>query len=131
MGVKIPNILFCRCGYMKYYRGIANDDVQCIGGGKYNKKNVGLESYNFYNYETGQCYGYVYSSNGKLDIDKIASDTSKYKKTNKDDIDNVLVIFVAMGMVVGFYKHAKVYRDLQKNKNPVSLALLIIFLSVK
>ena len=118
MSVKIPNIIFCRGGYMKYYRGITNDDIQCVGGGKYNKENVGHESCNFYKYGDGKCYGFVQSKNSKLDIDRISADTLPYTFTNEEYIDNVTVIFVAEGVVIGFYKNARVYRDLQKLQYP-------------
>ena len=118
MDAKISNILFCRGGYMKYYRGITNDDIQCVGGGKYNRENIGHECCNFYKYDIGKCYGFVQSKNSKLDIDRIAANTLPYANTNKSYIDNVTVIFVAQGKVVGFYKNARAYRDLQKLENP-------------
>ena len=122
MSAKIPNIIFCRGGYMKHYRGITNDDSQCFGGGGYNKENIGHECCNFYKYDNGKCYGFV-RSGGKegtpLNIDRLASNTTKWRKTSLDYIDNVTVFFVANGVVVGFYKNARAYRKLQIMANPV------------
>lgn len=124
MSKKVANVVFCRGGYMKYYRGITNDDIACVGGGRYNIGNIGHECCNFYKYDNGKCYGYVSPPNPqkkaveKIDIDKIASNTSSFKVTERDHIDDVTVIFVANGMVVGFYKNARAYRDLQKLANP-------------
>lgn len=118
MNKKVPNVIFCRGGYMKYYRGISVNDKGCVKGGSYNNKNIGHECYNFYRYKNGKCYGFVQSKNRKLDIDRIASDTSSYDETDREYIDCVTVIFVANGTVVGFYKNAIAYRDLQKITNP-------------
>lgn len=118
MSKKVPNVVFCRGGYMKYYRGITNDDIACVGGGRYNKGNIGHECCNFYRYANGKCYGFAQSINGKLDIDRITSDTLPVNPTNNTYIDDVTVIFVANGMVVGFYKNAKAFKDLQKLTNP-------------
>ena len=118
MSKKVPNVVFCRGGYMKYYRGITNDDIACVGGGEYNKKNLGHECCNFYKYENGKCYGFVQSINGKIDIDRIASESLPVNPSTCSYIDNVTVIFVANGMVIGFYKNARAFRDLQKLINP-------------
>ncbi len=44
-------ILYCRIGYMKYYKGqqIGVDEIR--DGGSYNEKNIGHEVYNFENYD--------------------------------------------------------------------------------
>lgn len=118
MSKKVPNVVFCRGGYMKYYRGITNDDIACVGGGKYNKEHIGHESCNFYRYLDNRCYGFVQSKNERIDIDRIASDTVPAYDSDNSYIDGVTVIFVADGMVVGFYKNARTYRKLQKLANP-------------
>lgn len=131
MSRKVPNVVFCRGGYMKYYRGITNDDITCVGGGEYNKQNLGHECCNFYKYENGKCYGYVSPPNPqkkpadqlKIDIDKIASSSLPVHSSNCTYIDNVTVIFTANGMVVGFYKNARAYRNLQKLTKPTLIGI--------
>lgn len=118
MSKKVPNVVFCRGGYMKYYRGITNDDIACVGGGRYNNGNIGHECCNFYRYENGKCYGFAQSINGKLDIDGIAADTLPVNPSGCTYIDGITVIFVANGTVVGFYKNARAYKDLQVLTNP-------------
>lgn len=116
---KIPNIIFCRGGYMKYYRGITEDDSEILKGGKYNEEgNIGHECFNFYTCSDGKCYGFVQIKDaGNLNIDLIASDTNKFKITDRAYIDGVTVIFIANNKVVGYYKNARAYRLMQKREN--------------
>lgn len=116
---KIPNIIFCRGGYMKYYRGITEDDSEILKGGKYNEEgNIGHECFNFYTCSDGKCYGFVQVKHaGNLNIDLIASDTNKFKTTDRAYIDGVTVIFIANYKVVGYYKNARAYRLMQKREN--------------
>jgi hypothetical protein len=39
--------LFARIGWMKWYRGPRADDQKPIGGGSYNKSELGHEAFNF------------------------------------------------------------------------------------
>ena len=43
------NILYCRVGWMEAYKG--NSDERPIGGGSYNKNEIGYEIYNYLNYK--------------------------------------------------------------------------------
>lgn len=103
-------ILYCRVGWMTSYKGSQLEKP--IGGGKYNKDNIGYECYNYLGCNN-MYYGFVeVGVNKTIHIDKISKD-------NKDYVDNVLVIWVAKKReggqcIVGWYNNAKVYRELQK-----------------
>ena len=111
-------ILYCRIGLMRSYNGIQND-TKPIGGGAYNKENIGHELYNFSNNE-GIYYGFVQSKSNSINlkrIDETISDTDEY-------LEDVLVIWVATKenygqCIVGWYENATVYKDMQKIPNEV------------
>jgi hypothetical protein len=121
----MKNVVFARIGYMKYYNGHQIDDEKPIGGGNYNKTDIGHEIYNFKNIN-GKLFGYFqpYSrkhinfENCEINLGRINPD---YK--DKDKIDNVLVIFFAKHpiengqIIVGWYNNATVYRFFQEYRN--------------
>lgn len=103
-------ILYCRIGYMKYYKGqqIGVDEIR--DGGSYNEKNIGHEVYNFENYD-GKYYGYV-EHRGEMNIDYFGVDKSE------EYVDGVTVIWIARkrkneNVIVGWYENARVYRNMQ------------------
>lgn len=109
-------ILYCRVGWMNSYCGINNDSI--INGGSYNKDNIGLEIYNYHGVE-GKFYGFVEPGRGRvsgrsrlLQIERLGAEK------NTESVQDVLVVWVAKGAkkgqyIVGWYKNATVYRDLQ------------------
>ncbi len=106
-------ILYCRIGYMKNYNGIQDGDNKPIGGGAYNKNNIGHELYNFSN-NNNIYYGYVQTKSEKLNLKRI----DKSVDDLLDKIENVLVIWVATRegfgqCIVGWYKDATVYSKMQ------------------
>lgn len=104
-------ILYCRIGYMKYYKGqqIGIDEIR--DGGSFNKGNVGHEVYNFENYD-GKYYGYV-EHKGDMDIE--------YYGANKSDkyADGITIVWIARkrineNVIVGWYENARLFRKIQK-----------------
>ena len=107
-------ILFVNIGWMIHYKGNTNNDT-IKGGGCY-RDVYKHEAYNFLNIK-GLCYGYVQTvRGGKINLGKIDSSIGK----DSEEIDDVLVIWTARNpesggtYIVGWYKHAIVYRALQK-----------------
>ena len=120
-------ILFCKISSMKYYKGHCADDVPMYGGAYVDENGYGHEEYNFMpvrldEKEYSECVGFVEPKSNKgmrntLHIEKIEGCAAMKKEPF---IDDVLVIWCAtrnLGdktdiTVVGWYKHATVYRDL-------------------
>ena len=109
-------ILFCNVGWMIRYDGIDGDSIQ--RGGSYNKDSIGHEVCNFSNIG-GQVYGYVQPT-GQINVEKLgAGKNDEYAK-------GVTVVWTAGPdsggtAVVGWYKNATVYRELQPIKNLTTL----------
>lgn len=124
-------ILFCNIAWMDYYKGIVNGIDEPKNGGSYVAENGDAhEAYNFECVKLGEdvaypegeyCLGFVETkaTNGntrnQLNIEKIAG-CELCKKEN--EVDDVLVVYCAKypdslvqeTYVVGWYKHATVYR---------------------
>jgi len=97
---------------MKYYNGITDDDKPKNGGSYIKDNEDGGECYNYMDYN-GKCYGYV-MGNGNLTLEKHFENCS----ANSAFTQNVLVIWVATNeinetRIVGWYKDATVYRQVQ------------------
>jgi len=122
-------ILFCNIAWMNEYRGNEDGQDKPKNGGSYvDETGDAHEKYNFYpvyfeDDEDSYCLGFfeTKSHNGvdsnQMHIEKIAGcELCK----NEDEIDDVLVIYCAKHLaydfttVVGWYKHATVYRYYQK-----------------
>ena len=112
--METKKIVFCRTAWMKYYSGLAFDDV-ATGGGKYVDAHNGDcgEVTNFLDYNDC-CYGYVKPTGARLSLEKVEKEAK-----NKDFIDEVTVIWVAKnpdgsGMkIVGWYENAVMFRHCQ------------------
>ncbi len=110
-------LIFCNIGWMKHYDGISGDSIE--RGGKYNQHSIGHEVCNFTN-NRGNVYGYVQPVGETIKIEKIGA-------SKKDDkIDGVAVVWTAGPesggtVVVGWYKDATVYRNLQSIEHPNAL----------
>ena len=110
-------LIFCNIGWMNKYNGISGDSIE--RGGKYNKHSIGHEVCNFSN-NKGTVYGYVQPVGDSIKIEKLGA-------SKKDEaIDGVTVVWTAGPesggtVVVGWYKDATVYRNLQSIANPNTL----------
>lgn len=103
-------VLFGRIGMMTYYRGPQAGDERPVGGGRYNRENIGHEAWNFAPRD-GWCFGYIRS--GSRD-ESIRLDRIDPTATNADELDGVTVVFFAPKtgggqVVVGWYRRAVVY----------------------
>lgn len=104
-------IVFFHVGWMREYRGLANDSIKG-GGGFVEEKGWGGEIFNFRNVR-GKCYGYVMP--GKhwiLRIERLGADS------DVECVDGIDVIWTAKRptggvYIIGWYKNARVYRKPQ------------------
>lgn len=123
----MQRILFCNIAWMLLYKGVNEFDKPLNGGVWVKKDKIVHEAYNFdaitfAGDDTKYCLGYVEtrvsasSTRNELHIERI-NGCSDMK--NEDAVDDVLVIWCAKDdhsdfiSVVGWYKHATVYRRYQ------------------
>lgn len=106
------NVLFCNIAWMKNYQGINSVDKPKNGGAWVEENGLAHESTNFKNY-SGKHYGFV-EVRGNINLQ------SNFKSTTKNSlyVDDVLVVWCATSeqkgnVIVGWYKHARVYRQQQ------------------
>ena len=119
-------VLFCKISAMKYYKGVVPGRDEAYNGGSYVLEHgEGHEQYNFdaVKLDDGEmyCLGFVETKSTRMEkrnelhIEKILG----CEQNNKEDsVDDVLVIWCATTMlnetsIVGWYKHATVYRHYQ------------------
>ncbi len=100
--------IFCEIAWMKYYKGV-NDNDKPVNGGKYIDENGnGGEVFNFdpYNHK---CYGYVMHYGDEMHIERFDK-----KLKNSPEVNNVTVIWVATNgdkcKIVGWYENAVMFR---------------------
>ena len=105
--------VFVRVGWMQYYRVITPGDERPIGGGGYNKGEVGHEICNFLPLR-GKLYGYYQPQMwaDQTDLERIDSSASAEEK-----LENTTIIWIARRpsggqQIVGWYRKATVYRTL-------------------
>jgi hypothetical protein len=107
----MAKVLFARIGYMQYYKGPV-DNERPIGGGEWNRNNIGSEACNFLDVN-GYVYGYVQPPN----TDDINLERIEPGSREREKIDNVLVIWFASHpvdkrqVVIGWYKDATIFRS--------------------
>ncbi|WP_454845311.1 protein NO VEIN domain-containing protein [Ralstonia thomasii] len=109
--------LVCNIGWMRSYRGVTKDDA-ILGGGRYVQVNrMGHEACNFLPID-GQLYGYVQPVGKRIRIERLGANSAD------DKIAGVDVVLVARNphlggtRVVGWYKNATVYEELQEIPRP-------------
>lgn len=122
-------ILFCNIAWMKEYRGIVpGEDVPMNGGSYVNNNNDAHEKYNFYpvyidDTDEKYCLGfYETKSHNGIDVNQMHIENINGCEACKKEsfVDDVLVVFCAkhpahnFTTVVGWYKHATVYRLYQE-----------------
>ncbi len=118
-------ILFCKISSMKYYKGVCPKD-SAVNGGSFVKENgFGHEEFNFLpmsfeGEDKDKCFGFFEpkSNSGKRNTVHIERIYGCAAMKNEPCIDDVLVVWCATDYksdftVVGWYKHAMVFRDLQ------------------
>lgn len=118
-------ILFCKISSMKYYKGACDQDIPMYGGKFVEENGYGHEEFNFLPIDMEgvsepECVGFVEPKSNRgvrntLHIEKIEGCEAMRKEPLVDD---VLVIWCAKRdrgdvTVVGWYKHAMVWRDVQ------------------
>lgn len=126
--------LFCNIAWLDYYKGIYDGVDMPVGGGESVKH--GGDAHEKYNFEAIEiygeteryCLGYVATKASKtqnqLHIEKIDGCES-YE--GQDYVDDVTVVYCAkhpahnFTTVVGWYKHATVYRYYQQMKFPSNI----------
>lgn len=112
-------VLFARVGYMKKYAGPQPGDLKPIGGGRYNKTELGNEAFNFKDID-GVCYGYFQPTvkqnfaHSTITLERIARGSAGLAQ-----VDEVTVVFFSThptkreALVVGWYRNATVYHSYQ------------------
>ncbi|MBD5178409.1 MAG: DUF3883 domain-containing protein [Bacteroidales bacterium] len=109
-----PKILFANIGWMVNYNGQHQSD-QILGGGSYSDADK-HEVFNFQDLN-GKCYGYVQAKYDTINLSRIDSSVEDWMQK----VEDVLVIWFATNpvvggsWVVGWYKHATVFREYQKS----------------
>lgn len=109
-------VLFCNVAYLNYYDGrIAGEEKPNSGGRWVLENGDAHEKWNFLNMD-GRCYGYVQGNSDSMHIERLEG-TSRRDEVAED----VLVVWCACHpkkengtVVVGWYEHATVYRDVQQ-----------------
>ena len=117
-------VIFARIADMKYYKGITDADKPVNGGSYVRDTSYAHECYNFdsVTLDDGKeyCLGFSQLLGGKdpqLHIERIVGCE---KMSDKDQVDDVTVIFCSKSIgsksmrIVGFYKHAIVFRYYQE-----------------
>jgi hypothetical protein len=107
---------------MKWYRGPRADDQKPIGGGSYNKAELGFEAFNFLP-QNGEMLGYFQPRLRKGHESTIALERIQAGFVG-DELKGVLTVFVATNpetggqRIVGWYRNATVYRHEQPSSAP-------------
>lgn len=105
-------VVFARVGWMRAYAGSVPGDERPVGGGSYNKREIGSEVLNFKKRGT-RLFGYfeTHTQASQTRLERIDRDA-----VDLDELDNVLVVYVARNplagqVVVGWYDKAKLLRE--------------------
>jgi hypothetical protein len=106
-------ILLLNVTWMKRYSGVSKDDIPRHGGAYIRGHGYGHETLNF-EQQGGYLHGFVQLRTGTININRLDPGAD-------DKVNDVLVVWRARSnegaVVVGWYKHATVYREIQE---PVS-----------
>jgi hypothetical protein len=109
-------IIFFNIGWMKYYKGITDEDKIKGGGNFIDENDYGFEIFNFLPFN-GQIYGYAQpggeGTERKINIDRLGG-------ANRDSVDDVLSVWVSKNpeqdgiWIIGWYENSTVYRNYQQ-----------------
>ncbi|MDH5717669.1 MAG: DEAD/DEAH box helicase family protein [Spirochaetia bacterium] len=118
MKIDGKKLIFGRVGWAKYYglKGIERP----IGGGRFNKENIGSEHQNFARHENGNCYGYIRTQSYSRGFDMKLFDDKPKKQ-----MDGFTVILFSNNpyrgklYVIGWYKNASILKKQQKRPAPL------------
>ncbi len=103
-------ILLCNVSWMNRYAGVTPDDTPRHGGDYVREHGFGHEAINFAPLGDTS-YGFVQLRTGTINISRLDAGAGS-------EIDDVLVIWRARSnqgsVIIGWYKHATVYRKLQE-----------------
>jgi len=108
-------LLFARVGWMKWYRGPQPGDERPIGGGSYNKREIGHEAYNFRPLG-GYTLGYFQPRLRRDHPSSVALERIEAGQDFKKELTGVLAVFVATDpkrgtqKIAGWFRDATVYR---------------------
>lgn len=108
---RLSRVLFARVGRMHFYKGPVPGDERPVGGGRYNKKKIGHEVYNFR--ETNKrLFGYFQPT---MSSHAVALERVDPSAADAATLTGVLVIFIARRpgggqVIVGWYKNAELLR---------------------
>ncbi len=121
----MTQIVFARIGWMRWYRGPQADDEKPIGGGSYNKTELGHEAFNFLPL-SGVMLGYFQPRLLPKKLRRKHPSTVALERIRAgltgDDLGGVLVVFVATNpnlgeqRIVGWFRDATVYRFAQPSR---------------
>lgn len=108
-------VIFVRIGWMKNYQGPSSGDPRPEAGGKWNRKNIGAESFNFQPID-GKCYGYFKPPGKNDDVDLSLIDPAH---SDGDELPHTKIIWVARKpdggqVVVGWYRDATLLHTLRR-----------------
>jgi hypothetical protein len=117
-------VLFARVGWMRWYKGVQEDDSRPIGGGAYNETEIGHEAFNFLPVEN-RYLGYFQPQLQPQERQETNPSSIHLERIEHaflgNKLEHVLVIFVARNpdeggqYIVGWYLDATVYRYEQKS----------------
>lgn len=114
-------IVFITVDWMKYYRGITDEDKPIGTGGSYPKEKK-HEIFNFLD-DDGTCYGYT-PPYGRINLKEICKSEIKYSSDGSEYLENVLIVFNASKedgkgrRIIGFYVGATIFNTPYPNTNP-------------
>ena len=119
-----PNMIYLNIAYMKFYKGITEDDKPYNGGSYIGDTGNAGEKYNFSAFDDEYVYGFAepgFTKGGyengnqkELHIENIDPSCA-----DSDHLDNVIVIMCAKdpassnSVIVGWYENATVYRNVK------------------
>ncbi len=108
----IEKTIFCNVTWMKWYKGITDQDPVYAGGSYVKKNKNAAEQYNFNDWGDSYLYGYFPLKNN-MNIQRLGA------QNNDTKVLDVTVIWTAKHPdvkrkhVVGWYKNATVFREMQ------------------
>jgi 5-methylcytosine-specific restriction protein A len=118
--IDLNKIVFITVDWMKYYKGITEEDIPLGTGGSYPKEKK-HEIFNFLD-DNGTCYGYT-PPYGRINLKEICKSEIKKDPDGNEYIENVLIVFNASKddgkkrRVIGFYVGAKIYKSPYPSSN--------------